>query len=264
MRHLIPFKVIMVALAAAVLVRFGAAQTAAGEVKLGATYVFQADGVTGDIPISVHLPVAYEKGDAKFPVLYLLDLGDDFVFGSAVADFLARSGRIPSLVVVEVNLDAAQGGLPAMAAFLEKTLFPWAERSFRGESRRVIYGHSGRSFAVLYLLLTRPDLAEAAICPGLALTWPLEEGRLDFYALAQKALAGKASFPKALVFSLGDEKRFFPGIEKFSGILEAEAPADFRWKYLPMPGDGHFSTKLKTLYEGLEFIFMAKPAAAKS
>jgi uncharacterized protein len=256
-------KLLTFALSAAVLVRSGAAQTATGEVKLGRSYAFQAEGITGDIPVSVHLPAASAKGDAKFPVLYLLDLGDDFAFGSAVTDFLAAAGRIPSLVVVEVNLDAVQGGLPAMAAFLEKILFPWVEKNCRGEARRVIYGHSGRSFATLFLLLSRPDLCEAAICPGFGLTWPVEKGRMDFSALAEKTFAGAASFPKALVFSLGDEKKFVPGVERFIEVLKARAPKDFRWTYLSMPDDDHASTKLKTLYLGLEFVFRGKVSTMK-
>jgi hypothetical protein len=51
-------KLLTFALSAAVLVRSGAAQTATGEVKLGRSYAFQAEGITGDIPVSVHLPAA--------------------------------------------------------------------------------------------------------------------------------------------------------------------------------------------------------------
>jgi hypothetical protein len=41
-------------------------------------------------------------------------------------------------------------------------------------------------------------------------------------------------------------------------VLKAKAPADLRWTYLQMPGDDHNSTKLKTLYQGLEFVFKAR------
>ena len=258
------FKISVFALIIATLVRSGYSQTPAGEVKLGTTYAFHADGINGDVPVSVHLPPGYEKGDAKYPVLYLLDLGDDFVFASAVADFLARTERIPSLIVVEINVDAVNGPPTAMAGFLEKVLLPYVEKNFRGQARRILYGHSGRSFAALFMLLSRPDLFDGCICPGLALTWPLEKGRMDFTALAEKTFAGAASFPNSLVFSLGDEKKFSAGIERFISVLKTKAPKDFRWTYLAMPDDDHFSTKLKTLYSGLEFIFKGKVSSSGS
>lgn len=100
-----------------------------------------------------------------------------------------------------------------------------------------------------------PVRREAPSGAGLGLTWPLEEGRMDFAALAEARWAGVTSLPKALVFSLGDEDKFYAGVERFSGVLKAKAPAGLRWTYLRLPGEDHGSTKLRTLYQGLEFVF---------
>lgn len=231
------------------------AQAPAGDVTIGKRYVFTSAYVKGDIPVRIHLPAAPPEGGARPPVLYVLEIADDFVYASATADFLAACGRIPGLAVVAVDVDKLTGPPQGMIDFLDKELIPFVERTAGAGPRRILFGHSGRSFAALFILLNRPELFEGYICAGLGLTWPLEKGRMDFSALAEARWAGLASLPKALVFSLGDEDKFFAGVERFAGVLKAKAPADLRWTYLRLPGEDHGSTKLKTLYQGLEFVF---------
>ena len=81
---------------------------------------------------------------------------------------------------------------------------------------------------------------------------------MDFSAMAEDRLAKLKTLPKSFVFSLGDEEKFFAGVERFMSVLKAKAPTDLRWTYIQMPGDDHNSTKLKTLYQGLEFVFKAR------
>jgi uncharacterized protein len=231
------------------------AQTAVGEVSIGTRYVFTSPGLEGEIPVRIHLPSVKDPKGAPPPVLYLLEIADDFVYASATADFLARCGRIPGLVVVGIDVDKLFGPPQGLIEFLAKELIPFVEKTAGGGPRRILFGHSGRSFAALFVLLNRPEMFDDYICPGLGLTWPLEKGRLDFYALAQDRLGKFTSLPKTFVFSLGDEDKFYAGIERFIAVLKDRAPADLRWTYLHLPGEDHESTKLKTLYQGLEFIF---------
>lgn len=233
------------------------AQTRIGDVSIGTRFVFKSAHVEGDIPVRIHLPPGCESGASRYPVLYMLDIADDFVFASATADFLAACGRIPGLIVVDIDVDKLAGPPQGMIAFMETELFPYVERTHRTEPRRILYGHSGRSFAALFMLLNKPELFEGYICPGLGLSWPVEKGRMDFSAMAAERLAGLKTLPKSFIFSLGDEPKFFAGVERFMAVLKDKAPSDLRWKYLAMPEDDHASTKLKTLYEGLEFVFRA-------
>ena len=237
-----------------------AGQSKTGDVSVGTKYVFTSAYVKGQIPVRIHLPADPGKAGTAPPVLYLLEIADDFLYASTTADFLARCGRIPGLVVVGVDVDKLSGPPQGMIDFLDKELVPFVERTAGAGPRRILFGHSGRSFAALFILLNRPDLFDGYICPGLGLTWPLEPGRMDFAALAEGRLAKLSTLPKTLVFSLGDEEKFFPGIERFIAVLKAKAPSDFRWTYLQMSGEDHESTKLKTLYQGLEFIFRAGAA----
>ncbi len=251
-----------------ILIMFGAAalsaQTKTGNVILGGQYVFKSKSLAGEIPVRIHLPADYEDGKNAYPVLYMLEIANDFSFASTTADFLAACGRIPGLIVVSIDVDKLTGPPAGMIAFLEKDLFPYVENTFRTQPRRVLYGHSGRSFAALFILINRPDMFADFILPGLGLTWPPEAGRLDFAAKISELLDKSASFPKTMVLSLGDEKKFLAGIDHFLSILRAKAPKDFRWVYLPYPDDDHVSTKLKTVYQGLEFIFKPGPAGDPS
>jgi enterochelin esterase-like enzyme len=234
------------------------AQQKTGNVLVGAVYSFTPKAVQGKIGVGVHLPEGYESSGAAYPVLYLFDIEKDFVFASAVADFLAANDRIPPLIVVDVNLADASGAPPQALAFLEGELFPFVASNFRTLPCRVLYGHSGRSFAALYVFLNRPDLFYGTICAGLALSSPPWTSAVDFVKLAEQKLQAPAdaeTWAKSLYFALGDEKPFFPGVQKFRDVLAARAPAGLDWKYENMPEDDHTSTKLKTLYAGLEHVF---------
>jgi uncharacterized protein len=235
--------------------QIGAAQTGAGEVSIGTRYIFTSQFLPGEIPVRIHLPAVKDAKGAPPPTLYVLEIADDFVYASATADFLAHCGRIPGLIVVGVDVDKLSGPPQGMIEFMAKELIPFVEKTAGAGPRRAIFGHSGRSFAALFILLNRPESFDDYICAGLGLTWPLEKGRMDFPALAEGRFDKLSSLPKTLVFSLGDEPRFTAGVERFISVLKAKAPADFRWTYLHLAGEDHESTKLKTLYEGLEFIF---------
>lgn len=234
------------------------AQQKTGDVLVGSVYTFTPKAIQGTVDISVHLPEGYESSGAAYPVLYLFDIERDFVFASAVADFLAANDRIPPLIVVDINVSNASGAPPQVLAFLEGELFPFVASNFRTQPCRILYGHSGRSFAALYVFLNRPDLFYGTICAGLALSSPPWTTAVDFVKLAEQKLQAPAdskTWAKSLYFALGDEKPFFPGVDKFREVLAARAPAGLDWKYENMPEDDHTSTKLKTLYAGLEHVF---------
>jgi hypothetical protein len=225
------------------------------DIVIGSSYSFAPKNIEGTIDISVHLPADYDGSDLKYPVLYLLDTDQDFVFGSAVADFLAGNDRIPGLVVVGVFLGKASGAPPALIAFLENELFPFVEKKFRVQPCRILYGHSARSFATLYVLLNRPELFYGYICAGFGLTSPPWTTAIDLVKLSETKLSEMKTLKKSLYFVLGNEQPFFPGVRKFMDILAAKAPKDLDWNYENMPNDDHFSNKLKALYHGLEFVF---------
>jgi tetratricopeptide (TPR) repeat protein len=237
----------------------GVSQEKTGDVTIGTTYSFTPKNFEGQVDVCVHLPPGYEKSSDKYPVLYLLDVERDFVFGSAVADFLAANDRTPALVVISVFLGNASGTPPQLIGFFENQVFPFIEGSTRVQPCRVLYGHSARSFAALFVLLYRPDLFYGYIGAGLGLTSPPWTTAIDFVKVSETRLAEMKTLKKSFYFVLGNEQPFQPAVGKFSDILKAKAPQDLDWKYEKMSDDDHFSNKLKTLYFGLEHVFKGWP-----
>jgi len=230
-------------------------QEKTGDVVIGSTYSFSPKNIEGRIEVSLHFPGDYEKSGARYPVLYLLDVEKDFVFGSAVTDFLAANGRIPGLVVVGVDLGQATGTPRQLVEFFENELFPFVGNTARIEPCRVLYGHSARSFAALVILLRWPDLFYGYIGAGLGLTSPPWTTGIDLVQLADEKFSEIRSLKKSFYFVLGNEQPFLPAVGKFVEILKAKGPEGLDWKYENMPDDDHFSNKLKTLYFGLEHVF---------
>jgi len=233
----------------------GLTQDKTGDVAVGATYSLIPRNFQGQVDISIHLPEGYDKSLDRYPVLYLLDTEKDFLFGSAVANFLAENDRIPGLVVVDVFLGNATGTPPQLLTFLESQVFPFVEGETRVQPCRILYGHSARSFAALFVLLYRPDLFYGYIGAGLALTSPPWTTAIDFVKATDAKLAEMKNLKKSFYFVLGNEPPFFPGVHKFMDILKTKAPKDLDWKYDNLVDEDHFSNKLRTLYGGLEHVF---------
>ncbi len=244
----------------AVLVSAGAAlaePVSGGKIPIveGTAWTIGSAPLNAAVRVVVHVPPSYEKSEARYPVLVLLDFGDDARFAAPVADFLGERRRIPELIVVSIPLENVQGAPADMAAFLDKELIPFLDATYRTRPCRVLYGHSGRSFAALRIFLDRPDLFYGTIGASLGLMDPLPPGRFDFPRAFEAKLSGVASLKKAVFLTLGDEAPFAAGVERLTGVFRARAPKDLEWRFVRLSGNDHFSTKLQTLYQGLEFVF---------
>ena len=67
--------------------------------------------------VLVSTPDSYGTGDARYPVLYVTDGRGPFKNVSAIAEFLARAGRMPEMIVVGVpNTDRNRDLTPTQAA----------------------------------------------------------------------------------------------------------------------------------------------------
>jgi hypothetical protein len=69
--------------AGAVLGPPGSAQTKTGDIFVGTAYSYPSAYLSSDVPVSVHLPRDYDRSDARYPVLDVLDFGNDFAFAAA-------------------------------------------------------------------------------------------------------------------------------------------------------------------------------------
>lgn len=225
--------------------------------------------------ILVRTPATYRTGAQSYPVLYLTDGDRQIEHLSALADFLAREGRIPQTILVGITntdrtrdltptrvaaqtLDSQQfnfptsGGADRFLDFIEQEVMPHVEKNYRTQPYRVFAGHSFGGLFAMHAALTRPALFNAVIAASPTLTW---DNRY-VYRRAEEWAKRKASAPRTLVFSVGNEgaelDREFDALE---ALLEARAPKNFEWKALRFPDEDHGSVLLPTHYEGLRKVF---------
>lgn len=172
----------------------------------GDYFVFRSKAVGRPFHIYLRLPEGYEgAGDARYPVVYVLDGDSLFPILAANHLFLHYDERVPEAIVVGIAYgsfdpsvnkrgfdfsapapDAGpdQGGAPAFQQFLERELIPEIEVRFRADpSRRILFGQSRGGYMVLYSAFTSPELFWGRIASNPT----LDPGRERFFSSAAPA-----------------------------------------------------------------------------
>ena len=200
-----------VALAACGPPRPGAALRALSPSRVDAFGVPSGALGAGDRTIRVFVPIGYEGGTQRYPVLYLQDAQQLFSPGpygdwrvDETLDSLVARGRLPGLIVVGVDNSprrweeygpwanrvmhrwvdsswarAAEGGqASAYVGFLVNTVKPEIDRRYRtrpGREHTGIGGSSMGGLVALYAALERPDVFSKVMAMSTAV-WFAEDG----------------------------------------------------------------------------------------
>ena len=222
-----------------------------------------------DRTILLSLPPAYEQGDLRCPVIYLLDGDALFLQAVASARFLASQGRAPQIIVVGVtNTDRTRDLTPAPAVpdkenptaggadrfrrFLTTELRSYIEGRYRTEPYRILIGWSYGGLFAIHALLSEPDSFDAYITASPSLWWDdkAESG------MAAKLFDSGAEPRKFLYLSHGRENNGIPeSVQAFAAVLGRKAPASLKWRLDYLAGDGHASVPARAIYNGLENLF---------
>ncbi len=240
------------------------------QIVIGESIHFRSQILDEEREIFIFCPRGYGQGDRKFPVLYLLDAEYQFHYVTGVVAFLSEIGHIPEMIVVGItNTDRERdltpepgeqqkkrfptsGGAEEFLTFLQDELIPYIESRYRIQPFKVLAGWSLGGLFSIHAMLSRSETFDAYIAMSPSLYW---NDQIES-AKAAKLFRDRTSFRKTLFMTMGNERDEMVGSsEKFSKVLENDAPPDFSWKYEPMPEETHSSIKLKSIYRGLEFIF---------
>ena len=221
-------------------------------------------------PILIHLPQNYEESDQSYPVLYLLDGRGHFHHTTGSADFLARTGRIPDVIVVGIpntkdrthDLTPTEtaktkrfptsGGADDLVKFIHKELMPFIDQKYRTTDYQVLIGHSFGGLFAIHSLINHPEVFDAylAISPSL---W------FDDQHLVKQAdnfFEEHADHKGKLYMTMGNEGgNMLGGAWKFSALLEEKAPRSFHWEFHLMEKEDHGSVPHRSTYNGLETLF---------
>jgi len=131
-----------------------------------------------DRPLSIRVPLDYERNRLSYPVIYLL-YGDQtegyFAESISALERLEGGAEIPEFIVVgihntdrygdllPVHFTGRPGGADTFMDFLEKELFPNIESKYRANSFRLLIGPQAGGPFGLYALACRPYLFQAMI-----------------------------------------------------------------------------------------------------
>ncbi|MCK5878504.1 MAG: alpha/beta hydrolase, partial [Holophagae bacterium] len=197
--------------------------------KLGNVRIIHSPVLGEDRPLFVALPFDYELGTAH-PVLYIMDGRSGFLPAVSVCDFLAKSGRMPSVIVVAVlntNRDRdftptaiksrpVSGGGNKFLDFLQTELIPLIDRDYRTTNFRIFSGHSLCGMFAIHTLAHRPGLFNAILAMSPALAY----GNQHTLDNLKKLL--KQPYPAALrlFISLGNEPGYNAGINRLTHLLQ--------------------------------------------
>jgi predicted alpha/beta superfamily hydrolase len=215
----------------------------------------------------VSCPPGYESGSGEFPVLYVLDGDGRFPYAASVTQFLSNAGRIPEFIVVALSngprrstrdrdmtpakIPGESSGIEHFQQFMEKELFPFIEGKYRTQPYRILFGHSLAGLYTFYTLFTQPHLFNAYIASSPSIMYR-EASTLE---VVKKRLAQGFESKRMLYFTVGDEPRYVPAIEKADALLKEKPVPNLQWNYVRVTGEHHRSMPLKALYNSLEKIF---------
>lgn len=221
--------------------------------------------------LAIYLPEGYETGDAKFPVIYVLDGEGRDQHIVPTARFLFLSGKMPKVIIVGVaNIDRNHdflsdssqnaptgGGADKFLKFFESELIPYVDKNFRTEAYRVLIGHSYGGLFAMHTLLSEPELFDAyiAIDPSI---WYNKHAILKS---AEKEFASVKDWDRSLFITGRDvEGMKQMGITNLDSAMKVISPKELNWKIASYEGEDHGSVTFKSVYDGLRFLFDAGEA----
>ncbi|MBZ4421512.1 alpha/beta hydrolase [Myxococcus sp. RHSTA-1-4] len=230
--------------------------------------------------INVYLPPGYSEGQARLPVLYLLDGGvhEDFPHIVGIAQLASLNHAMGEMIVVGIEgtdrkrdfthpssdpVDLKElptsGGSAAFREFLARELKPWVEARYRTTGASALIGESLAGLFVVETFLRQPELFERYIAVSPSLWW-------DNQSLAKESAARLRAHPegpRSLFLSIGNEGGTMQeGVDALVGALKAHAPAGLRWHYEPMPGELHSTIYHPAAFRAVRLLFPVSQAEA--
>lgn len=239
----------------------GAAQAEEGRpIVLARSYTLESSVLKETRRINVYLPPGYTKGQARLPVLYLLDGGEqeDFPHIAGLAQLGTLSQTIREMIVVGIEGTdrkrdftspssvpeererlPTSGGSAAFREFLARELKPWVEARYRTSGESILIGESLAGLFIVETFLRQPDLFGGYIAVSPSLWWSNQSLAKESATLLRTHSAGA----RTLFLTMGNEGGEMPemqqGLDVFVAALKAHTPEGLQWHYEPMPNEYH-------------------------
>ena len=217
--------------------------------------------------IQVVLPPTYKPGSAdKYDVIYVTDGDDNTKTMADVQAFVSREGFMPQVIIVGVlNIDrskdltpthvsdnATSGGGEKFLALFRDELIPYINKTYPAGGDNILFGHSLGGLFVTYVLLNQPQVFKSYIAADPSYWWD----KSYLLAEATKKLPLLTSQKKSLFIS-GREGQGMRemSINPMDTVFQKYAPSGVAWKVTAYANETHGTIRLKTMYDGLKFIY---------
>lgn len=247
---------------------------AAEPLQYGEKHVLASKVMGEDRTMWVYTPPGYANSSSRYPVLYLTDGPGHFLHTTGTVQFLARTGRIPQMIVVGIaNTDRTRdltptslaaenssgrifptsGGADRFLEFFRKELIPHIESSYRTEPYRVFSGHSLGGLFAVHAFLTHTDLFDAYLAVSPSLWWDDEICKRR----AKNFFGDTSKLQKSLYLTLGKESpQMHASFDGLTDHLAKLPPIEgFQWDAREFPDEDHGSVVLRSHYHGLKAVF---------
>ncbi len=241
------------------------AQQKYGDLIIGDKIHIESKVLNEQKTIVVMPPFSYkDKPDEKFPVVYVLDVGNNLFAVYGIVNYYSVVLKImpPVIIVGIVSNDREKDYLPSPSKecptgggagkfldFISSELVTFIDSTYRTVSERCIIGHSAGGLFAVYALENKPELFDSFICIDPSL-WYEDQSYvkkiLDFFKINKDV-------KKSIFISLSNEKGM--GIFPFIDMLDEYAPEGFNWDYIHYKNETHNSLGFKSICAGFEMIY---------
>lgn len=232
-------------------------------IVIGQSYALPSQTYSVAREINVWLPPGYAESGQTYPVLYLLDGGQDQDFHhiAGIAQLGTIVGTTRDVIVVGVasvdrrnelalpTEDAelmaqypTQGQSGRFRQFLNDEILPFIEGRYRTNGETALMGESLAGLFVVETFLKEPQMFDAYVAVSPSLWW--DGGRLARQSGAH--LRDHSNDPRTLILTIGDEGgEMQAAMDLLVGNLRDFAMPGVSWTYEPRPTESH-----ATIYHG--------------
>ncbi len=228
-------------------------------IVIGRSYALPSAVMGQTREINVWLPPGYAESGQTYPVLYVLDGGQDQDFHhiSGIAQLGTIVGTTRDVIVVGIasvdrrnelalpTEDAeliarypTQGQSDRFRRFIGEEVQPFIESRLRTSGETALMGESLAGLFVVETFLKEPQMFDAYVAVSPSLWW--DGGQLARQSGAH--LRDHSNDPRTLILTLGDEGEMMQApMDVLTANLRDHALPGVTWDFTPRPAESHAS-----------------------
>lgn len=215
--------------------------------------------------ILIRVPFGYERSTQRFPVAVMLDAhAPQNATVASIIESQASAGMMPEMILVGIqNTNRTRdltptkterpgsGGAGKFLDFIETELLPFVDKNYRTEPYRVFMGHSLGGLAVVYTMITRPNLFGGYVAASPVLHWDNN----FVIKKSEELFRSRKNFDKSLFIALGNEPTYTEGFNSYKDLLRKTGPDGLEIDFQHWTDEDHGSIVMRAYLAGVRKTF---------